>query len=178
MNYEENEEENEAFEAFDFPQIYTICVGYINSGTLGGSLPEPIRPNVYHYSKFSVTPDTPPELAEEFENMLCQFLDYTQINKAVSLREYLWYDYQDNHEELKKIHENYQITRATGSSRQPLPTLFLTEEGKTLSISPQSSDLKGPGIFALPVFLRLHGTHFQSEIPDEFFATHYPNYVF
>ena len=178
MNYEENEEENDNFEAFDFPKIHTICVGYINFGTLADSLPDAIRSPTYHYAKFSVTTDTPPELAEKFENMLCQFLDYTQINKAVSLREYLWYSYQDNHEELKKIHENYQITRATGSSRQSVPTLFLTEEGKTLSISPLSSDLKGPGIFALPVFLRLNGTHFKSEVPDDFFAANYPNFIF
>lgn len=159
-------------------KITVISTAFMESGSYGGSLPNEVFPSVYHYSKYNVLEEKRSDISAKFKEVCVDFLEETQVNDVVSLKEYLQYVEEKNQEKISAIHKANKEMRATGSKIQPLPLLIFTEKNDLPAFSLDSDDvsLRGKGINQLYAFLKEYGYHFKSEIPDDFFTKYYKIY--
>lgn len=150
----------------------------MESGSYGGSLPDEVFPSVYHYSKYNVSEEKKAEVSTKFRAVCQDFLEETQVNEVVSLKEYLQYVEEKNEEKIDAIHKANKDERATGNKIQALPLLIFTEKSDlpTFSLDSYNVSLSGKGVNQLYAFLKEYGYHFKSKIPDTFFTKHYKNY--
>lgn len=156
-------------------KITMISTAFIESGSYGGSLPNEVFPSVYHYSKYNVSEEKKEEVSTKFKAVCQAFLEETQVNDVVSLKEYLEYVEEKNQEKISAIHKENKNLRPTGSKTQPLPLLIFTDKKDlpTFSLDSYNVSLRGKGANQLYAFLKEYGYQFQSEIPDDFFTKYY-----
>lgn len=170
MNELAREENTSIHNLFDFE---TVAVGYVNSGTYGGSIQNEAFPTEHNYSKFSSS-KVSDSLKRLFDNAMNSFLDNTTVNGIVTVREYIGFLLSSNAKKLEEIHNQEIPPRATGNRIQNLPILlFGKNEVLKVELSQISLSIKGVGINDLFTFLKENGTHFSSIIPDEFYEKHY-----
>ena len=150
----------------------------MESGSYGGSLPNEVFPSVYHYSKYNVSEEKRAEVSAKFKAVCQVFLEETQVNEVVSLKEYLQYVEEKNQEKIDVIHKANKDERATGNKIQPLPLLIFTEKKDlpAFSLDSYNVSLRGKGVNQLYAFLKEYGYQFKSEIPDAFFTKYYKKY--
>jgi hypothetical protein len=157
--------------SFDITRIVTA---YINSGSLNGSLPNKIRPDVYNYTNYNATKGENAKHRKEFNMVFKSYLYETKVNNLISLKAYLQFIKDNNTAEIDKIH-NRRPTRPTGNAINNRPILLFAENGSLpiFSIPLSNVDLIGVGFSKMQQFLKENGETFSSEIPDEFFQNYY-----
>ncbi|MDP2058932.1 MAG: hypothetical protein U1C58_01815 [Flavobacteriaceae bacterium] len=163
------------------PQITGYATGFYKSGNYGGSTEAHQFPNVYHYTRYSISENENQELNLEFQELMTLFLDKTYVNNIVTLREYLAYRYTQNNAKLLEINNTPQPKKSVGNTNQPLPYLFFTKDRESpfFELDPYSTTLTfdADTVNRLNTFLKDHGVHFKNQIPDQFLTDFYERYL-
>lgn len=156
------------------PEISQVVMGYIESGTLGGSVPNDLFPSVYHYSNYDSNKAKDAVEKAAFQVVLTDYLDNTLVNDMISLRAYLLLLLNQDQAALEKVHQKAEAL-PKGSRIQHLPMLFFAEASSLprFQLNPHSANLRGNGTIKWGTFMSENAEHFSSEIPDLFFQTHY-----
>ncbi len=164
----------------ELPKIKGICTGHVKSGNYGGSAQYEVFPSVYHYSYYDKGGDENEAQRREFDTITTAFLDRSKVNEYTVLRDYLYYIYIQDMEQIGETHARFGRRIAVGNSNQPIPILFFLEDEKNtvLALSPYNAEIGWDDDFGkLTDFLREHAYHFRSEMPDAFFSTHYASQI-
>ncbi|HLV42186.1 MAG TPA: hypothetical protein VKY37_07900 [Brumimicrobium sp.] len=173
--YNQNEEQMNSED--QLPNVSKIVFGSVKSGTLNGSLQNEVFPTEYSYSHYDATIDANKEFKADFDALIQDYYDNTIVNDTISLREYLTLLRDNNEESLKVIHDKSYGKMAKGKSIYHLPILIYSDDLNTpyFTVDYNSLDMKGVGVSNLHEFINQHAQHFSSEVPDEFYNTHYSN---
>lgn len=156
-----------------------ISFGNYESGTYGGSVHQSLHPNVYQYWYLHAAQLYDTGIHADFLKKFAEFLNTTNVNGIISLNEFLQLVDSNNDDKLRAVYANYNDERATGDHTQPLSILIfrMRESDTPIELDPYRVHLSGPHAYALFSFVRQHGRHFKSQIPDAFMQQHYKRFI-
>ncbi|GIV36371.1 MAG: hypothetical protein KatS3mg032_0750 [Cyclobacteriaceae bacterium] len=165
-------------QVFDF--LYAgISFGSYESGTYGGSVHKRIHPNVYQYWYLHAGHLSDKGLRYEFEKKFAEFLNSTTVNQSVSLINFLSLIEANDSGKLSAVYAKYKDRVEVGSHIQPLSVLIFrkNEADAPIELDPNQCQLTGPQTHAFFEWVRQHGKHVKSEVPDMFMHQYYKRFI-